>query len=362
MAGNGGLLLRGDTWHMRFQVKGVLIAESTHTSNRRDAERILAKRKAELIENLVLAGVRPIHLHKAIDEFLKTREGTAGHKNAKMHFDRFKKIPDKQLNRVAAHELNSIVEGMKAEKYKLSTIQVAVNYFNAFVKWAKAQSYTACARMDTIKGVKGKIRWLTLDEQTKLLASVHPDTAAPTTAEETKLQKQDNWDLLACLLDTGARYNEIAKLQWQQVSFSEGKLHIRRQKGGRDTMIKMTRRLREVLERRKSIDAHWVFPTKKDANNNTHWMQRAVKAAGLSTAQGSINLHTMRHTAAATWLQAGLPLSEVAHMLGHSSVAITAKYAHFIPDDAATKAAAILDNLQASLTPKAVPAELRLAA
>ena len=339
MAGTGGLLLRGDTWHMRFQVKGVLVAESTHTSNRRDADRILAKRKAELVENLVLAGVRPINLHKAIDAFLKTREGTAGHKNAKMHLDRFRAVADKQLNRVAPHELNSVVEAMKAEKYKLSTIQVAVNYFNAFVKWAKEQSYTSCARMETIKGVKGKVRWLTVEEQIDLLHAINPEPG-------TDQQKQDNWDLVALLLDTGARRNEIASMQWQQVDFDKGQLVIRRQKGGRDTTLTMTARARAVLERRASIDTHWVFPTKSDRHNDTHWMQRAVKRAGLSTAQGSVNLHTMRHTAAATWIQNGLSLSEVSHLLGHSSVAITAKYAHFIKQDAADKAAAILNKLQ----------------
>lgn len=334
-----GLILRGDTWHMRFTVKGVQVAESTHTSVRRDAERIVATRKAELIQHLVLEKVRPINLHKAIDEFLKTRAGTPAHKNAVMHMQRFKAIDDKQLNKVAPYELNNIVEDMKEEEYKLSTIQVCVNYFNAFVKWAKAQDYTTCSRMTTIKGVKGKVRWLTQEEQTKLLAAILQD-------EVITEQKQDNWDLYVMLLDTGARYNEIASMQWQQVNLQEGTLVIRRQKGGRDTTLTLTERAKAVLERRKELDAHWVFATKQGKNNNTHWMQRAVKRAGLSTLQGSINLHTARHTAAATWLQNGLSLSEVSHLLGHSSVVITAKYAHFIPQDAANKAAAVLNGLR----------------
>lgn len=333
-----GLILRGDTWHLRFAVKGVMVAESTHTSIRRDAERIAATRKAELIQQLVLEKVRPITLHKAIDEFLKTRHGTAGHKNASIHLTRFKSIHDKQFSKVAQHELNTIVETMKSSDYKLSTIQVAVNYFNALVKWAKAQDYTACNRMTTIKGVTGKIRWLTKDEQTKLLDAIQQDEVMNTA-------KQDNHDLVCLLLDTGARYNEIAAAQWQQVDMDKGTIVIRRGKRGSDTTLTLTTRAAAILQRRRSIDAHWLFPTKKDKNNNTHWIQRAVKRAGLSTAQGSINLHTCRHTYAATMLQNGVSLSEVSHLLGHSSVVITAKYAHFIPKEAADKAAQILNKL-----------------
>lgn len=42
--------------------------------------------------------------------------------------------------------------------------------------------------------------------------------------------------------------------------------------------------------------------------------------------------HALRHTAASWLLQAGVPLAEVGKLLGHSTPAMTARYAHLVPD------------------------------
>jgi integrase len=57
--------------------------------------------------------------------------------------------------------------------------------------------------------------------------------------------------------------------------------------------------------------------------------KRIVLAAGLPV----IRFHDLRHTAASLLLSRGMPVTEVARMLGHSSLHITYKiYAHAIPD------------------------------
>jgi integrase len=44
-----------------------------------------------------------------------------------------------------------------------------------------------------------------------------------------------------------------------------------------------------------------------------------------------VTLHTLRHTAASLMVATGVPLYDVAKILGHSTLAVTMRYAHFAP-------------------------------
>ena len=45
-----------------------------------------------------------------------------------------------------------------------------------------------------------------------------------------------------------------------------------------------------------------------------------------------VTFHTLRHTAASLMVGQGVPLFDVARILGHSTLAMTMRYAHFAPD------------------------------
>lgn len=343
-----GLLLRGDTWHMRFTVKGVLVAESTHTSNKRDANNILTKRKAELIDQLVLGQLKPVKLHTAIDEFLRGRQNMPSHKNAKMHLDLFRKIPDKPFNQVTDHELQTIIETRFEEGYEKSTIGVSVNYFNALVNYCTDKGYTTRKKLKTIKGVKGKVRWMTDAEEAKLFSAIDPRAEYPGKNELSDAQRQDNYDLCKLLSHTAARRAEVADMSWGQVDLKAGTVLIKRGKGGRDSTLNMTRGMREVFERRRKIEpGEHVFSSKIGIHNDTHWMQNAVKRAGLSQTDGSVTLHTFRHSRAVKWLQSGMDVTEVQKMLGHTNIQSTMVYLHLVPGATERKAAAAIDAAEA---------------
>ena len=53
-----------------------MIAESTHTANLREAEMILARRKSELIQDVILDDKRISKFHAAIDAFAARRAVT----------------------------------------------------------------------------------------------------------------------------------------------------------------------------------------------------------------------------------------------------------------------------------------------
>jgi integrase len=57
---------------------------------------------------------------------------------------------------------------------------------------------------------------------------------------------------------------------------------------------------------------------------------RAIRLTGLEELQA--RPHDLRHTAASWLVQAGVPLYEVQHFLGHESIVTTQRYAHLAPD------------------------------
>ena len=64
-----------------------------------------------------------------------------------------------------------------------------------------------------------------------------------------------------------------------------------------------------------------------------HAARESAKAGELSVERGErVSPHTLRHSAARHWLQAGVPINAVSAWLGHSSVAATMRYLRLVPD------------------------------
>jgi integrase len=167
------------------------------------------------------------------------------------------------------------------------------------------------------------------------------------------------------LLDTGARYEEIAGLRWPQVDLDAAVIHLYRSKVDNEGGIRMTRRVQAILQRRRedTRGRTFVFPAHVvTGRGTTEWasadecrghatgaIQAAIDACGLNDdpTQDKVTPHTMRDTYASRLVQAGVSLLKVSHLLGHADESMTKKYAHLCPDMTGREAAAVLDRLHA---------------
>lgn len=139
--------------------------------------------------------------------------------------------------------------------------------------------------------------------------------------------------VLIALLDTAARLGEILSLQWRDVNLERRELVIRAEKSKTRTgrVVPISGRLLATLEMRRSNPDGEPFPS--DAYVFGDALGRRVKSvrtawdntcdrAGLKGFQ----LRDLRHEAGSRFEEAGVPVTFVSKILGHTNLSTTSRY------------------------------------
>jgi integrase len=158
-------------------------------------------------------------------------------------------------------------------------------------------------------------------------------------------------------LFTGMRRGELFRLQWQDVDFARGFIHIRDPKGGQDQKIPLNQEARELLEAHPRTGSPYVFPGRggKMRVDITKQVNRIKKAAGIPKEFRA--LHGLRHVFASMLASSGqFDLYTLQKLLTHKSPAMTQRYAH-LRDEALKRAS----DLAGDLITRAVNGKLRKA-
>ena len=141
-----------------------------------------------------------------------------------------------------------------------------------------------------------------------------------------------------CLL-TGSRIGEITALRWSQIDFDAKILQIYGRKN-RFKVAKIVRYLElnptieQILTERKEIDAFGEFVFCSSGNSITDYyliMKNAAQFVGIPYGKNTVGgfiTHDARHTAVTRMLQAGVDLSTVGAITGHSDSNLILHYSH----------------------------------
>jgi integrase len=155
---------------------------------------------------------------------------------------------------------------------------------------------------------------------------------------------------LVLIASTGLRRGEALALKWDKVDLDggalrvaatlarvDGKLTSSEPKTARSRrlvplsrpVVAMLRahRLRQKQERLRAGN-QWretglVFTTELGTPVDPRNLLRVIEAASTTAGVKDVVVHTLRHSAAAAWLEGGVHIKAVADLLGHSSIAIT---------------------------------------
>jgi len=92
----------------------------------------------------------------------------------------------------------------------------------------------------------------------------------------------------------------------------------------------------------------WCFPSPRDQRKPLATVHKSWESARKTADFPALRLHDLRHSIGAALVTIGTPLTMVAKMLGHRSLAAAARYAHASDPAAQATAAALSDHLEAA--------------
>ena len=134
---------------------------------------------------------------------------------------------------------------------------------------------------------------------------------------------------LRLLVFTGARLQEILQLKWEFVDFERGLLLLPDSKTGRKTIVLNAPAL-AILSGLPRVGAYVVIST--DPEKPRHDLNRPWKSIRQRAGLEGVRIHDLRHSFASIGVGGGLGLPIIGKLLGQSSPATTARYAHLDSD------------------------------
>ncbi len=335
----------GAVWWVSFtDPSGKRIRRSTGTNNRKEAEALEAKWKLEAFrvkqwdaqpsrsfEELMVAYLKATRNEK------RTRLKDRGRARNLRRF-----LKGRAMNELSPKDVRAYIALRKSEGKKNSTINrelsllsAAINYANREWDWELPNPIQG----RKLKEGEGRARWLTQQEADALIRAAGIESTA-----------RHLPDFIRLALHTGCRSGELLWLEWKRVDLSGGLFYLEGQhtKTGKRRSIPLNQNARRVLVNRARFRAEhcptspWVFCNKK--GERIGLVRRSFMTACERAGIEDFRIHDLRHCCAAWLVSAGVPLTEVRDLLGHSTVRMTERYAHLAPENVRA-AVARLDNM-----------------
>ena len=315
---------KGRDWYIDYYVNGSRKREKIGP-NKRLAETVLAKRKAEIAEGRFLNAptrtrVRFDDLAFQYLEFSKTNKRSWARDYASM----------KHLKAAFGGRYLFQITPLMIEQYKAKrqdeVAPATVNREVACLKhmFTKAMDW-GYVKENPAKRVRlakehPRIRFLTKEEIRRLLLA----------AEESKARHLS--PILVMALDTAMRRGEIFNLRWEDLDFERRAIQVKKTKNDQPREVPMTDRLYETLWdwKKKSLDTEYVFANTNGKSIST--VRTAFTVALRKAGIKDFRFHDLRHTAASQMYMAGLDIKLIKEIGGWKTLAMVDRYSHLTTD------------------------------
>jgi integrase len=340
-------------YYIQFNFNGKTYIKSSKTTNRKVAEKMERDWKDEIHAIEELGERQRIKLKDALANYLQSKVGSKGHQYTKGNVSIInQKFPSNlYIDELRDWHLTRFKSQREKEGCAAQTIKHNFQTIRNAWTWAKDNGYLVKPlEYPKMKLAKHRLRYLTIEEEKRLLAELDPKREFKyhpkyeDRPEEKNRQRQDNYDLVVLLLDTGARYSEIANITWDRIDLEQRLIHLWRPKVRNESIIYMTGRVYDILSRRRqAADGQYVFTNEQGGPRGyaAKGIFNAFERAGLK----DFHIHDLRHTCASRLVQNGMNLYEVSQMLGHVDVQTTQRYAHLENRDIGKRARDIMEKV-----------------
>jgi integrase len=322
-----GLVKRGRYWCMRFTYQGRQVRRSTGTADRRLAEAIMGKVRAQIIEGRFFETLE--EKTRTFDELMERylREHAAKKSEPRHYRGYFNSLKACFGGRTLAEITPKLIVEYKARRYAAGLKPASINRELASLKKAfnlAVREWEWCrenpvSKVSMEQENNQRDRWLSVEEEPRLLQGCKP------------------WlhDLVTFALHTGMRMGEISELTWREVDFNRRTVMVVRSKNGERRTIPINETVLSVLRQKskvRSLRSDLVFCSQTFTSMEAGHLRRSFRVALGKARIDDFHFHDLRHTFATRLVQAGVDLYKVQRLLGHKSPIMTQRYAHHYPE------------------------------
>jgi integrase len=213
-----------------------------------------------------------------------------------------------------AKRLRSKRTGPAVNRY-LAALSKCLAYGKKELQWLEKNP---CESVAKFKENTGRVRFLSDDERTALLAACKPHA--------------DLYLAVVLALATGARQAEIMSLRWGQVDFGRRVIKLTATKNGDARALPLVSNAFKLLQERakvRSLGDDRIFPPTAAAKKSEYLDLRAPWETALKTSGiTDFHWHDLRHTAASYLAMSGVSLVEISKLLGHRTMQMVSRYSH----------------------------------
>ena len=362
--GLGTLERRGRVWRARWTVDGKTFTRTTGTSDRREAEKILAqivapfaaKSDAERLENLAVrieGRKAEIRRYEDSKPALALADGFEAYRRSRERPDTGAATLDmyeSQYNRLVRWAKDNAPDAKEMRNFTRATADAFATYLAGELSANSFNKYmTLFRRMWDVLADEGritenpwvKIRHMTLATHTRRELTIEElARVCGSVTGEMRL-------LFAVGIYTGLRLGDCAMLEWGAVDLARNRImtiprKTARHAHGKPVLIPLHPTLAAMLaeippdERKGYLLPELAAMYEHDSGMVSNRIQAVFTKAGIKTqttvdgerARVDVGFHSLRHTFVSLSANAGAPLAVVQAIVGHSNPAMTRHYYH----------------------------------
>lgn len=232
---------------------------------------------------------------------------------------------DKPAARITTDDIRAYIAYLANDRgMKDSSINTHINTLRSFFGWLDAEDMIKRNPMHKIKSIK-------VDR----LRSRRPLTAEQMERLRDGCETYREKALVEFLVSSGCRLGELVGIRVDAVDW-QGRSVVVLGKGGKERTIYFSVRaklmLQEYLARRKGGDALFASSRAPYGPMRPRAVEKALQKIGERAGEARrVHPHLMRHTFASNALNAGMDITIIQHLLGHTDPKTTLIYAELAP-------------------------------
>ncbi len=329
--GPTGHKVRKISWGYTLQVNGKQERKFSGEWTREEAQQALDARRLGLDHAAPAAAGAAIPFGQAVERYLQAKSRKQSIQDDTRHLTLLRGVfgAETPLAEITAAKISA----WKAERlaalcprtqqpYAAATINRPLQALRHLLRLAhdEWEVLPGVPKIRTEKEPQGRVRWLTPDEEARLLAACRASRAPDLAA------------IVTLALETGLRKAEIMGLTWERLDLGRGVIQLEGLDRRAGTRTKSAKR-REVPMRQVVYDLLSARPTPRAGRV---WRQRKIRTAFEHAVQAArieaFTFHDCRHHFASWFVMRGGSLRALQEILGHADLKMTLRYAHLAPE------------------------------